>query len=210
MERKYTVIDNQTGEFLEISDKAQIKNNFKVTKKLVDKMLSEAKTIEDVDMDMLYTWLKVTKAFNKYNQVKLLGHYISMDFIKLSRENTVLYSYASRLLEITHTFTNIIMKNKQSWITTWTELYEELGIKSPNTQMSFKKFCIKFDIIRVDKTLRTKDSNKFTTRLIVNPFLIRKASHIGQVSLARYSDLAKGSINTDSYALKYLELTGII
>lgn len=206
----YTVINSETGEFIDIADKAIMKSKGKISKYIVDDMLKKAEKLEDIDMDLLYTWLKITHAFNKFNQVKLFGNYISMDFIALSRDNITQFGYASRLLEITHTFTNILMKNQRTWISTWAELYDELGITSKNTQSLFKKFCEINDLVRVDKGLRTKDANKFTTRLIVNPYMLRKSSHIGQVAIARYVDLAKGAVNTDSYALKYLEFSGVI
>lgn len=212
--KKYTLIDNETGEFLDInkdfveSEKQDCKQ--KITKLMVDKMLANTKSLEDVDMNMLYSWLKMSNAFNRYNQIRLFGHWISMDFIRMSELNPLYYGYASRLLENTHTFTNILMKNHQIWLTTWGELYEVVGIKSRNTRSKFKKFCLENDIIRVDKALRTKDSHKFTTRFIVNPYLIRKSSHIGQIAVARFSDVACASVNTNSYALKYLELTGVV
>jgi len=211
---RYTIYDNNTGEVLNInqdfnsSDKKNDKK--KITKIMVDSMLSSAENLEDVDMKMLYLWLKSSNAFNKYNQVKLFGHWISMDFIALSRQHPLYYGYASRLLENTHTYTNILMKNKQTWITTWQDLYDIIGIKSRETRRKFKRYCLDNDIVRVDKTLRTKDSNKFTTRFIVNPYLMRKADHIGQIAVARFSDMARASVNTNAYALKYLELSGVI
>lgn len=208
--KKYTVINNDTGEILDIEYKPNLRENAKVTKLMVDNMLSNANTLEDVDMDLLYTWCKITKALNKYNQVKLLGLYVSMRYIELSDKHPLYFGYASRLLNITHSFTNILMRNQKTWISTWGELYEELGIKSKRTQSEFKKYVLENDIIRVDKALRTKSSTKFTTRFILNPFLIRKSAYIGQIAISRFADLTKGSINVDGYAHKYLELTGVL
>ncbi len=209
-EKKYTIINNETGECLDLNNQVDVSRNTKVTKFMLDKMLKNAKNLDEVDISMYYCWLKSRNLLNKYNQIKLDGHWVCVDFLKLGKANPCLFAYAAQLLEMSHTYTNILMKNKKTWITSWLELYEELGITNKKTRPNFKKFCTDYDIVRIDKTLKGKDENKFTTKLILNPFLMRKSSHISQPAIGRYADIAKNPNTMDSYVYKYLEIIGII
>ncbi len=207
------ITNHDTGEIFTVTEQVnqkRMKELPKVSKILVDRMLKQAKHVDDVDMDMLYMWLKISKAFNKYNQVKVLGVYITQDYFDLCEEDLTLAGYTMKLSKLMHPFTNILMKNRQTWIRTWTELYEEIGMTNTKTQTKFKKFCTEHDLIRVCKTQHKKDSSDVTTKLIVNPFLLRKSVHVGQLAIARFGDLVKESINVDPYAVKFLELSGVL
>lgn len=182
----------------------------KITKCMVDDMLQNAETLEDIDMDLLYTWLKITKTVNNYGQIKLLGQYITTEYFNLSKEDVLLFGYTSRLLSCMNSYTNILMKNHKTPFRTWKEIYEHIGVKSKTTQTRLKQFCEKWDLVRIDKTLRTKDDKKFTTRFIVNPFLTRKGTYIGQIAIARFQDWAKEGINMNCYVYRFLQCVGVI
>ncbi|MGL5960359.1 MAG: hypothetical protein ACRCZ0_00190 [Cetobacterium sp.] len=207
------IINHETGEVFIVDEKinqTRLKGLPKVSKVLVDNMLKQAKHVDDVDVDLLFMWLKISKAFNNYNQVKVLGIYITQDYFDLCEEDLTLAGYTMKLPKLMHPFTNILMKNRQTWIRTWTELYEEIGMTNTKTQTKFKKFCTQHDLIRVCKTQHNKNASDITTKLIVNPFLLRKSVHVGQVAIARFGDLVKESINVDPYAVKFLELNGVL
>lgn len=210
MKKTYTIINEDTGEMFELNDIKDKRGKLKITKIMVDNMLKNAKTLEDIDIELLYVWLKITKILNTYNQVQIFGHYISIEYFKLSYVNVTLFGYTSRLVEYANTYTNILMKNHKTPFRTWKEIYEELGITNKNTQTKFKKFCETYDLVRIEKTLRTKDNNKFITRFILNPFIIRKCSHIGQIAISRFQDYAKESSNISSYAYRFLQCMGVV
>lgn len=208
MIKKYIILNEKTGELINFESLSS-KEKISITKKMVDDMLKNSKNIEDIDMTLLYSWLKVTKLVNEVGQIKLLGQYISIDYFKLSREDVLLFGYASRLLETMNGYTNILMKNHKTPFRNWKEIYVSLGVTSKTTQTKLKKFCEDFDLVRIDKTLRTKQDNKFTTRYIVNPFIIRKSAYISQIALARFQDCAKESININSYVYRFLQCVGV-
>jgi hypothetical protein len=210
MKKDYTIINEETGEILELDIIKDKQSKSKITKAMVDNMLENASCLEEIDVDLLYRWLIITKEMNRYNQIHILGHYITLDYLRLSYVDTVLYAYSSRMVEFANTYTNILMKNHKTPFRTWGEIYEVLKITNTNTQTKFKKFCETHDLIRVDKTLRTKDNNKFTTRFILNPFLVRKCSHIGQIAIGRYQDYAKEGITINTYAYRFLQCFGVI
>ena len=206
--KKYIIANEETGELIEFETLTS-KEKVKLSKKLVDNMLLKSKTIEDIDISLLYSWLKTTKFINEFGQIKLVGNYINFDFFKLSREDVLIFGYTCRLIECMNGFTNILMKNHQTPFRNWKEIYINLGVTSKTTQTKLKKFCEVYDLVRVDKTLRTKQSNKFITRYIVNPFIIRKSAYISQISLARFQDCAKEGVNINFYAYLFLQCTGI-
>lgn len=210
MKKEYTIINEETGEILELGVIKDKKTKAKITKAMVDNMLGNATCLEDIDVDLLYQWLIITKEMNKYNQVRILGHYITLDYLMLSYVDTVLYAYSSRMVEFANTYTNILMKTRKTPFRTWGEIYIALQIRSKDTQTKFKKFCEKHDLVRIDKTLRTKDDTKFTTRFILNPFLVRKCSHIGQIAIGRYQDYAKEGLTVNTYAYRFLQCFGVI
>lgn len=208
-ERIFSLINEETGEILHIAEEMKTMG-VDVSKFIVDKMLSEAKSLADIDMKVFYSYLRKSNRINQYQQVALLGAYIDLDRTQELTEGGVLFAYCYKMLGFMHSFTNVLKRNQKTDIQSWTELYEMLEITNPTTRTKFKKFCLSNDIVRVNKVMRCKDNNKLYTQFIVNPFIFRKAKHVGQVALSRFGDVVIGGVNTDSYAVKYLEFSDIL
>lgn len=66
------VVNEETGEIV-FSKPITLNKQIKIKKIMVDNMLKKAKTIEDLDSEMLYEWCRITKHINEYGQIQLLG-----------------------------------------------------------------------------------------------------------------------------------------
>lgn len=211
---KQLIINDETGEIL---GEEVISLNYNVTekkkricKRLVDEMLERASKGEELDKDLLFAWCKITNNINIYGQVKLLGSYTDNATNKKLLEDVMLTGYTMRLVDVAHSFSCILMKNREVAIKNWTELYEMIDMPSTNKrhQQKLKKFLENNNIVR---TMKVKDMNgNNITKFILNPFLFRKASHSSQIALVLFQDYIKEGVNIGCYPLRWLQSMGYI
>lgn len=67
---KYSIINNETGEIVNIDDILNKKNKH-VTKQFVEHMIDNASNSDEIDLDVLYSYLRSNGELNEYHQIKL-------------------------------------------------------------------------------------------------------------------------------------------
>lgn len=212
MQYKQIIINEETGEVLDeniLTTKNKVNSPaMKLTKQIVDNMLKKASNINDFNEDMLYAWCKITKEINDRGQIKLLGGYINKETNTNMLDDITITGYTLRIINKAHNFSCILMKNHQTSISTWGELFEEISCKDRKTQKKVKNFLVDNRIIRDIKLKNMKgvDEKKF----ILNPFLFRGASYSSQIAIMLFQDFIKEGINMKSYPLRWLQSRGYI
>lgn len=206
---RYELINSETGELVDIKNMLKNKSKSKVNKTIIDAMLEQADTIGDIDKDLLYMWLKITKEVNAYGQFKLIGEYRNGEFEKRALEDIVIFGYINRILMLSHPFTCALMKNHQTKIETWTEMWEMIDCKNKVTQRKVKKFITDYNIVR-EVIIKEADRTVKFKNLYFNPFLLRKASFISQIAINCFRDCAKESQNISSYVYRFLQCIGVL
>lgn len=210
MKYKQLVVNDETGEVVHEDvlgkniDKS--KSEYKLCKKVVDSMLEKASKLDEIDEDMLYSWCKITKQINDKGQIKLLGSYRDGKVEKRLIENITVTGYTMRIIDLAHNFSCILMKNHKTSVKNWTELFELISCKDKTTQQKVKKFCISNSVIREIKV--TGKDGVFTNKLILNPFLFRKANYSSQLAVMCYKDFVVEGINMSCYPLRWLQAMG--
>ena len=207
--KNISLLNEDTGEITSLNGMNLSKNSInKITKKVVNDMLANAKDIEGVDKTMLFTYLKANKEINDYNQIKLKGSYRDEAFEKKMIEDITLYGYVSRVILLAHNFSGILKKSQRTFITSWTELWEEIGCAgNKRTIKRVKDFLVNEDIIR-EEIVVTKDGK--IRKFILNPFLFRKASYSSQLAIRIFEDYIDVNGNISSEACTWLECLGLI
>lgn len=206
---RYELINFETGELVDIKNMLKNKGKSKVNRTIIDAMLEQADTIGDIDKDLLYMWLKITKEVNAYGQFKLIGEYRNGEFEKRALEDIVIFGYINRILMLAHPFTCALMKNHQTKIETWTEMWEMIDCKNKVTQRKVKKFITDYNIVR-EVIIKEADRTVKFKNLYFNPFLLRKASFISQIAINCFRDCAKESKNISSYVYRFLQCIGVL
>ena len=205
----WVLMNEDTGEVIDLNG-LELKSKKKVMKSMVDYMLKNASSKDDVDMKLLYTWCKLTGNINDWGQIKLKGEFISTDYFNLSKEDVLLFGYSARLIELANNYTNILMKNHKTSVKTWAEIYEAIGVSKKSTQSKLKKFFEKYDLVRKVKAYKNVGDKQAMAKYVLNPFIIRKGSFVSQFTLAVFSDCVSEGKNIDDYAFRFLSQIGIL
>ncbi|MGL5189935.1 MAG: hypothetical protein ACRC7S_09855 [Cetobacterium sp.] len=208
---KNVIINEETGEIV-YEESISIESNKKYTKihkKLVDEMLEKASKGEKLDSDMLYQWCKITGDINSYGQIKINGEYINSDFKKKMLMDIIMTGYTMRVIDLAHPFSGFLQKNKKTYIESWMELYDAIGIGNSNaTRAKVKKFLLSHNIVR-DFRIGGVDG-QMVRRLILNPFIARNGAYTSQISAMVYQDFIRDGININCYPLRWLQSMGYI
>lgn len=204
------IIDEETGEIV-MENKIKINcqtSDKKVNKLIIDKMIEDAQNDKEIDIKLLYAWCKSTGDINDYGQIKLLGAWHDDKIWKEMLQDIIITGYTMRIIDTTHNFSGIIMKNRQTPVKTWKELWEVIQCSKKATQQRIKKFLDNNNIVR---EMRVYNKNKvLEKRLILNPFLIRQAHHASQLSIICFNDFIKTNVNINLYPVKWLQSLGYI
>ena len=185
------------------------KNNNKLTQYIIDKMLSTSESLEDIDVKTLWQWLKMNDLINEYNQFKIIGAYRDKEFEKFLAEDFILLGYTTRIILLAHNFSNILMKNRKTSITTWNDLWTEINCSKRQTQQKIKKFIIKHDIIREMVVFDAKKEIK-VKKFILNPFVFRSSAYTSQLAIATFKDKIEEGRNMNTYLVRFLKAIGVI
>lgn len=204
---KYILVNNETGEIVDINN-LTIKSKEKITKQIVDAMLKKANNLEEIDIKLLAKWIKMTKQINDYGQIKMMGVQRDVELEKMMIKEGILYVYVAKILYSTHPFSCAIMKNRQTKISTWTELWELIECNSRTMQQKVKKFLIDNSLVR--EMVVYKGGNKKSKEFYLNPFLLRTSGYSSQIAINCFKDCAKESINVNSYVYRFLQCVGIL
>lgn len=180
------------------------KTKNKITKKDIDLMIEE----NNIDTFKLYQYLVITKQMNWHGQIRLLGNYINAYTQKQLLEDFTILGYIMRIVDKTHNFSSIVMKNRKTPIKNWGELWELINCNKPQTQSKVKKYLLDNKILKTMKI--SSMSNKLETRFILNPFLFRGANYSSQLAIILFSEYIKEDINISTYPLRWLESLGYI
>lgn len=199
---KTLVVEEETGRIIKEESICDTQNSV-LRKIIIDNMLNEATKIEDIDKDMLYAWCRITNEVNDRGQVKILGDHMELIKDDKLKEDITIAGYTVRIIGLAHPFSGLLKKNRQTFITTWTELWEEIGCTGRKTQITLKKFLTQNSIIREFNAGKGK-------RFILNPFLARGASYSSQVAISVFEDYIKEGINMNTYPIRLLQSWGLI
>lgn len=205
---KFTIINEETGEIYDFENTILLKEKPRITKYIIDKMLETANNPNDIDSGLLYLWLKITKQVNEYGQFQVLGAYRDRAFEKEILKDITITGYIMRIIDLAHDFSGILMKNRQTSVKGWTELWECIDCKNSTTQRKIKNTIISMELIREYKCVGK--NGLIDKKLILNPFLIRKASYSSQLSIMMYKDKIKAGSNLSIYIIRFLQATGYI
>lgn len=209
MKIRRTIVNEETGQLIEDVVVEASSEKSTINKKIVDTMLKDSKCVEDVDAKLLYEWCKITGEINNYGQIRLQGRHLDREFQKMMIEDMATHFYISKIFMTAHPFSGILMKNRQTHIDNWTELWNEVGISDSKIKARVKKFLIDNEALRITKiTGRADKADK--TVFIINPFLFRDATYSSQVSIFTFGDFAKEGVNVNTYSFKYLQTLGLL
>lgn len=189
-------------EHIDISNKHDCKVTKGIKRKDVDDMINSGV----LDPNILYSWCKITKQINQIGQMKLLGAYINLEFERnIASNNVYMLGYTIRLEYITHHYNSFIMnRDRDKYISTWSELYDATRIKGNPTKLKFKKFLIDNNMIRVAK-IYDKLNNKYVKRFIMNPFFYRGSAYSSQIAISTFQDFIKEDVNISKYQVLWLK-----
>lgn len=193
---QYTLINEETGELINITEKLDFAYNSNLSKQVINQMLKD----NSIDKSILFYWLKRTGELNLYNQVKIKSAYFSKDLLKITREHTLFAGYMLKMFSFMDNYTNMIKKNQQTFINSFEELFKLVELTNEKQKTKFKKFLINNNVV---KKAKTSD-----WRIIVNPFMFRNSTHIGQFALCIFKDCFEKDKNISKYSIKWLEING--
>ena len=173
----------------------------KDNKKLEQITPEEFKNFSVQDVNNIYKALKSSREINKYGFIRLSGSlWFNYEALGWALECGVSKEFA--LLCTKMSARNYIkMKGAETQThecSTWTDLFDSIGIQNGNKKIDFKKFLLKHDIVRQSYKF---NSNKKV--LVINPTIIRFGSHVSSVSLAVFKDCCMKNINKYSGYLLY-------
>lgn len=207
-EKDLVVVDLTTGEIKNEIDITDAISRSKVTRDQVDTMLYEADGATDLDVKLLYKWCKITKGINRYGQIQTFGNKLNDEVEDLLLEEGVVCAYVIKAIKSAHPFSGILKNNHKSFMSTWKELYKHINCNGRKEQIKVKKFLVENGLIDMFKiNIRGKE---IVSRLVLNPYLYKGASHSGQISCILWQSYAKESININMYAYRWLQGMGYI
>lgn len=207
---KMMLVDEETGEIImnEINFRNLSLNQKKgISKQQVDKMLHEANgDISKVDIAMLFSYCKMIKVIDNFNQIGMEGVWRDRDVEKCLTENIDLIGYVFKMFCSSNKYSNFIKINHVVFVEKWTQLFELVGISlnSKRTQQKFKKYLVENDLVRVYTHIGRdgKKKNKF----IINPFKYRNSYFVSELAISQFQDYIETGVNISDYAVKYLEV----
>lgn len=204
---QWVLVNEETGEI--INTGSLDKNNRKniITKSIVDYMLNNSKKLEDIDIELLYRWLKITKEINEYGQIKIIGSQRNETLERKLIEDATILLYTYRILYNTHPFNCSVMLNQKTKIKSWGELWTLIGCTKRSSQQKVKKFLIDNNLIRETVVIC---KNKKMKQFYLNPFLLRRSQYSSQVALNVFQDCAMQYKNINFYSHIFLQCVGII
>lgn len=204
--KTYSLVDDDTGEILVEgieykSDSNKIMVN-KKTREAVEKLLKKAETLERSELSLLYGYCKKTGKINGYSQCKIENLFRDNDMFKMILEvNFGLHIL--KCLETANKYSCFMKKSQTTFIETWNDLWEITAITSKTTQQKVKKFLLDNKLVRVYKH-HDREGNK-RVKFVVNPFLYRNSSFVGQIAVNQFQDYIKEGRNMADYLIKLLE-----
>lgn len=202
----WTLINDETGEIINAGSLNKKEKRNIITKSIVDYMLNNSKKLEDIDIELLYKWLKITKEINEFGQIKIIGSQREEALEKKLIEDATILLYTYRILYNTHPFNCSVMLNQRTKIKSWGELWNLIGCTKRSSQQKVKKFLIENNLLReIVITCKNKKMKQF----YLNPFLLRRSQYSSQVALNVFQDCAKEGVNINFYAYLFLQCTGI-
>ncbi len=199
-------VNMDTGEI--IVDIKDMECSKALKKRIVDDMLDKAKDVGELDSAMLYAWCRITKEINGYGQIKLCGSFRDKSTEKKMIEDITITGYAMRIFDKAHPFSGMLKNNHKSFISTWKELYDEIGCSNRATQIKVKKFLTDCNLVREFKVGGV--DGKLVKRMVINPFLVRGATHSSQVSIMIFQDCIIEGVNMGTYPVSWLKSLGYI
>lgn len=197
---KYSIINNETGEIVNIDDILNKKSKH-VTKQFVEHMIDNASNSDEIDLDVLYSYLRSNGELNEYHQIKLKQMWCKDELFDIVNDDELIFAgYFFNLFQYLNKWTNVVyLRDKSRASKNWTELYEANGHKT-----KFKQFCQKHDLIRQVKVVTDKGTR--LEKMTMNPFKFRGREYTGLFAIVGFNDLCQSDVNMSKIMYVYLRL----
>lgn len=205
--KNFLLIDEETGEIVKIKELLKDKGESKISKHLIDAMIKQCGSIKEVDVELLYLWVKITKQVNLYGQIRLHGSQRDVDLEKEMIKDATILCYVYRILYSTHPFNSAIMLSEREKVSSWNQLWELIDCKRKSTRAKVKKFLTENALVR--EIVVYEGNKKKSRQFYLNPFLLRTSGYASQVAINCFKDCAN-LVQLDKYALLFLQCVGII
>lgn len=202
---KVFLINDETGEVLNEYSLSNIskKASLKVNRAIVEEMINNAgNDISKIDLPMLYSWCKICKDISEYNQMKINGIYQDHEMFK----RIIGMSFGLHILKCLETankYSCFMKRSQNQFIENWKQLYETVEISDKKTQQKVKKFLLDNKLVREYK--HTGRDGKIKTKFIVNPFVYRRSTYIGEIAVSQFQDFIEEGKNMSSYLIRLLQ-----
>lgn len=206
--KDYIIIDAKTGETLDCIKGFDPRISNTIKKRCVDKMLSEATTVRELDRDLLLSWCRVSGEMNEFYQIKCHGTYMNKQFLESASEDIVVAGYVVRLLLATHPYSSILVNSSGLPLRSWAEVWSAIGCSTNKTQ-KLKAFIKSKKLLRETSRVDLKTGETYKC-FVVNPFLVRNSTYINTSSAALFADFFKDGSNISTYVVRFLQATGEI
>lgn len=199
------LINDETGEILDDYSLSNLskKASLKVNRAIVEEMINNAgNDITKIDLPMLYSWCKMCKDISDFNQMKINGIFqddkmfrviISMNF----------GLHILRCLETANKYSCFMKRNHNQFIENWKQLFETVEITKRDTQQKVKKFLLDNKLVREYKHIGRDGKQK--TKFIVNPFVYRRSTYVGEIAISQFQDFIKEGENMSTYLIRLLQ-----
>lgn len=202
---KYSIINNETGEIVNIDDILNKKSKH-VKKQFVEHMIDNASNSDEIDLDVLYSYLRSNGELNEYHQIKLKQMWCKDELFDIVNDDELIFAgYFFNLFQYLNKWTNVVyLRDKSRASKNWTELYEVAGIRANGHKTKFKQFCQKHDLIRQVKVVTDKGTR--LEKMTMNPFKFRGREYTGLFAIVGFNDLCQSDVNMSKIMYVYLRL----
>lgn len=195
MNKKFGVIDMETGELLRETPKKEVafnEANTSITKDMLKEPSFEL-------VKYLYSTMKKDGTIDRFGMIRVDGLYVSEEFFKIGGKAGALAPNLFNMKSVL-SFRGFIKKNETCDCETWTEVMEALGVETSNKRktMAMKKLLLDNDIIR--ETRKPYGKKVY----VVNPNILRHGSHTSDFCISTFKDLVLLKIDKFNKYLMYL------
>lgn len=203
----YALANVKTGEMLDIRKLGKVGKT--LSKSMVDNMLMNAKSFDEIDENLLRHWLYIINEINKENkeQFRIWGDNMDREVIFKKPIEENITKYVSAIIILAHKWSNRLMKTERTGITSWKDLWTTIGCNGRGTQVKVKKFLDQNNLVR-KTTISTVQGDM--VQFYLNPFLFRNKHFINQVAINVFRDCAKESVNINTYTYRYLQKIDVL
>lgn len=195
MNKKFGVIDMETGELLRETPRKEVafnEANTSITKDMLKEPSFEL-------IKYLYSTMKKDGTIDRFGMIRVDGLYVSEEFFKIGGNAGALAPNLFNMKSVL-SFRGFIKKNETSDCETWTEVMEALGVETSNKKKcaAMKKLLTENDMVR--ETRKPYGKKVY----VVNPNILRHGSHTSDFCISTFKDLVLLKIDKFNKYLMYI------